>query len=67
MSLKTDKLIELANNALNDDKCVVIGLQTTGEAESTRDTQKIRDDLISAPALTAERFVRNIFFSSISC
>ena len=35
MSLKTDKLIELANNALNDDKFVVIGLQTTGEAEST--------------------------------
>tara|TARA_A100001015_G_scaffold166044_1_gene184564 strand:+ start:2171 stop:3766 length:1596 start_codon:yes stop_codon:yes gene_type:complete len=62
MALKSERLISLAKEALSQGNCVVIGLQTTGEAESSRDNQTIaRDDLISAPSLLAQRFIRNIF------
>ena len=35
MAMKLPRLVEIAKEALADNKCVVIGLQTTGEARLT--------------------------------
>ena len=59
MAAKVDKAIEIAKKALDDGNCVVIGLQSTGEARSKaaaemagceEDGGASFDDYVSAPS-----------------
>eukprot|EP00629_Pelagomonadales_sp_RCC1024_P016933 CAMPEP_0119262942 /NCGR_PEP_ID=MMETSP1329-20130426/2499_1 /TAXON_ID=114041 /ORGANISM="Genus nov. species nov., Strain RCC1024" /LENGTH=1313 /DNA_ID=CAMNT_0007262627 /DNA_START=179 /DNA_END=4117 /DNA_ORIENTATION=+ len=71
-SNKVDKLVELAKAALAEGKCVVVGLQSTGEAHANRmqEAQKAAaaageaadaEDLLSAPALTLKYVVEKVW------
>jgi len=58
-AMKVPKLVEVAKQALAEDKCVVIGLQSTGEAHAKRireklaaaaaDGEDVQEDMLSAP------------------
>ncbi|XP_074301676.1 protein FORGETTER 1-like isoform X1 [Silene latifolia] len=60
MSAKVPKLVELAKQALMDCKCVVIGLQSTGEARTEEAISKYGlelDDFVSGPRELLLKFV----------
>ncbi|KAH9617593.1 hypothetical protein KSS87_008529 [Heliosperma pusillum] len=60
MSAKVPKLVELAKQALVDSKCVVIGLQSTGEARTEEAISKYGlelDDFVSGPRELLLKFV----------
>ncbi|XP_030965432.1 protein FORGETTER 1 isoform X3 [Quercus lobata] len=60
MSAKVPATVRLAKQALNEDKCVVIGLQSTGEARTEEAVTKYGlelDDFISGPRELLLKFV----------
>ncbi|KAK4595098.1 hypothetical protein RGQ29_018741 [Quercus rubra] len=60
MSAKVPATVRLAKKALNEDKCVVIGLQSTGEARTEEAVTKYGlelDDFISGPRELLLKFV----------
>ena len=63
ISLKVDKCIEIVNEALFDNYSVVIGLFSTGESslEETLSKSTQHEDLLSAPYLLAETFIKKWF------
>ena len=65
-----DKAIDIAKNALDDGNCVVIGLQSTGEARAKAAAEVAGydaenggsfDDYISAPSEDLKRVIVNMF------
>ncbi|KAK7232597.1 hypothetical protein SO694_00035161 [Aureococcus anophagefferens] len=61
---KVPAVIDVAKSALADGKCVVIGLQSTGEArtkDAIEEYGDVMDDFVSAPRATLDRFVRKVF------
>ena len=61
---KVPAVIDVAKTALADGKCVVIGLQSTGEArtkDAIEEYGDVMDDFVSAPRATLDRFVRKVF------
>lgn len=63
ISLKVDRAVEITRQALAEDKSVVIGLQSTGEAGTAREL-KAKGDLdsfVSPPAHTLTRVVHKLF------
>jgi hypothetical protein len=51
---------------LKDNKCVVIGLQSTGEArtkDAIEEHGEVFDDFVSAPRATLERLIKKVFAS----
>ncbi|KAL9182095.1 hypothetical protein ACHAXT_012438 [Thalassiosira profunda] len=70
MAAKVDKAIEIAKKALDDGNCVVIGLQSTGEARSKaaaemagceEDGGASFDDYISAPSEDLKKVIVSMF------
>ena len=63
---KVPAALQVARQSLKDNKCVVIGLQSTGEA-STKDAieehGEVFDDFVSAPRATLERLIKKVFAS----
>ncbi|CAN1263030.1 Protein FORGETTER 1 [Linum perenne] len=62
MSAKVPAAVKLAKNALMEDKCVVIGLQSTGEARTEEAVTKYGlelDDFISGPRELLLKFVED--------
>jgi hypothetical protein len=55
MSAKVDAVVELAKTALGEGKCVIIGLQSTGESVATTKNARGDDELAS----TADGIVRS--------
>ena len=70
-AMKVPKLVEVAKQALAEVKCVVIGLQSTGEAHAKRireklaaaaaDGEDVREDMLSAPQETLRYVVRKVW------
>ena len=61
---KVPAAIQLARTSLKDDKCVVIGLQSTGEArtkDAIEEHGEVFDDFVSAPRATLERLIKKVF------
>ena len=75
-AMKVPKLVELAKTALAEDKCVVIGLQSTGEAHAKRIREKleaaaaegedIQEDMLSAPQETLRYVVRKVWGNELA-
>jgi hypothetical protein len=75
-AMKVPKLVELAKTALAEDKCVVIGLQSTGEAHAKRirekleaaaaDGEDIQEDMLSAPQETLRYVVRKVWGNELA-
>ncbi|RHN74383.1 putative chromatin regulator PHD family [Medicago truncatula] len=64
MSSKVPTAVKLVNQALMEDKCVVIGLQSTGEARTEEAVSKYGsefDDFISGPRELLLKFVEDNF------
>lgn len=63
IALKVKKCIEITNAALENDMSVVIGLFSTGESALDESLSKsnFHEELLSAPYLLAETFVKNWF------
>ncbi|GMH10575.1 hypothetical protein Nepgr_012416 [Nepenthes gracilis] len=60
MSAKVPKVVEIAKQALKENKCVVIGLQSTGEARTEEAVTKYGieiDDFVSGPRELLLKFV----------
>uniref|UniRef100_A0A7S3JZA5 Strawberry notch AAA domain-containing protein n=1 Tax=Aureoumbra lagunensis TaxID=44058 RepID=A0A7S3JZA5_9STRA len=61
---KVPKVIECVEQALKEDKCCVIGLQSTGEArtaDAVEEYGSVMDDFVSAPRATLERLIKKTF------
>ena len=75
-AMKVPKLVELAKTALAEDKCVVIGLQSTGEAHAKRirekleaaaaDGEDIQEDMLPAPQETLRYVVRKVWGNELA-
>ena len=70
MAAKVDKAIEIAQKALDAGNCVVIGLQSTGEARSKAAAEMAGcddaggasfDDYISAPSEDLKKVIVSMF------
>lgn len=64
MSAKVPSTVKLANQALMEDKCVVIGLQSTGEARTEEAVTKYGselDDFVSGPRELLLKFVEEYY------
>lgn len=64
VAAKVPAVIEHVKTALADDKCCVIGLQSTGEArtkDAIEEHGEIMDDFVSAPRATLDRLIKKIF------
>jgi hypothetical protein len=68
VAFKVPCALRIAHQALNENKCVVIGLQSTGGAAAERESKRMEKseglelaDLISAPHMTIERLVKKVF------
>jgi hypothetical protein len=65
VALKVPSAIALAQRALGEGKCVVIGLQSTGEAAMERSMknpdQDSMDDFISSPMVLLKTVIKKIF------
>jgi hypothetical protein len=64
-AMKVPSVVGVARAALAEGKCVVIGLQSTGEASTKQvmedaDSDEL-DDFISAPAVVLERLIQKTF------
>ncbi|CAJ2659094.1 unnamed protein product [Trifolium pratense] len=69
MSAKVPTVVRLVNQALMEDKCVVIGLQSTGEARTEDAVLKYGselDDFISGPRELMLKFVEDYYPDDIS-
>eukprot|EP00752_Nemacystus_decipiens_P001612 g1572.t1 len=68
IAFKVDKAVDITNKALADDKCVVIGLQSTGES-NTKDAVKRGDpkveehEFLSNPAEIMKRLIIKFFWA----
>jgi len=63
VSAKVKKTISLAKNALSEGKCVVVGLQSTGEAQTIKALSEngILDSFVSAPKAVLRSFLISHF------
>ena len=70
IAAKVDKAIDIAKKALDDGNCVLIGLQSTGEARSKAAAEIAGydaedggsfDDYVSAPSEDLKRVILNMF------
>ena len=63
---KVPAALQVARQSLKDNKCVVIGLQSTGEArtkDAIEEHGEVFDDFVSAPRATLERLIKKVFAS----
>ena len=63
---KVPAALQVARQSLKDKKCVVIGLQSTGEArtkDAIEEHGEVFDDFVSAPRATLERLIKKVFAS----
>ena len=63
---KVPAALQVARASLKDKKCVVIGLQSTGEArtkDAIEEHGEVFDDFVSAPRATLERLIKKVFAS----
>lgn len=63
-NLQVHKTAQVAQEAIRDGMCVVIGLQSTGEANTnaTRDESgDVLDDFVSAPKVIMQQFLEKNF------
>ena len=64
-AMKVPSVVRAAKSALADNKCIIIGMQSTGEASTKQALEDVDgddlDDFISAPAVILERLIEKTY------